>query len=392
MRNWISILLYVVATLFPQFGFSQTNYISQYLDSLYKANPSLKQLDLSKKGLNEFPSEILKFKELRSLNLSGNQFVTYPKELKKLVYLEKLVINDSKITSKNLNFKAYKNLREVSFNNAFVSPVLRLSVGENVKKVDLKQNRIKILRVNSSNLQQLNLESNQLQKLQVKRNDTVLNLMLARNQLSRLPKGVDKIELNSLNLSANSFSEIPKLRRSKNLRTLILYQNKFETLPEDLPNWYPMLVELDFYYNQVKEIPTSYAKFHKMERFYGAHNQISKLPEQPMEWPELKALYLHNNNLSDVPNWIGIFSKLEILGIQHNKINVFPKPVTNLKVLRELDMSYNEIESFPDLPQELPHLNLILIHGNLCKEGMQCYEPLNQWAEFWKSKGKVVRF
>jgi internalin A len=391
MRKWISILFYV-ATFFPLLGFSQINYISQYLDSLYKANPSLEQLDLSNKGLNQFPSEVLKFKELRSLNLSGNQFVTYPKELKKLIYLETLVINDSKIASKHLNFKAYKNLKVVSFQNTFVGPSLRLSLGKNVKKLDLNQNKIKILRVNSSNLQQLSLESNQLQSLRVRRNDTVLNLMLARNQLSQLPRGVEKIKLNSLNLSSNSFTVIPELSRSKNLRTLILYQNKLDTLPRALPVWYPKLVELDFYYNQVSEIPGTYANLHNLERFYAAHNNLSKLPEKAMEWPNLKALYLHNNQLTDLPNWLDQFPKLEILGAQHNKINVFPQSVTKLKLLKELDMSYNEIESFPDLSATLPHLHLILIHGNLCKPGMQCYEPLNQWAELWKSKGKVVKF
>lgn len=69
--------------------------------------------DYSNKELKDFPEEILQFKNLSELDLSGNALTSLPKAIKKLRHLKILRINGNKIYSLPAELKRLKFLKEI---------------------------------------------------------------------------------------------------------------------------------------------------------------------------------------------------------------------------------------------------------------------------------------
>lgn len=130
----------------------------------------ISKLDLSRKGLTNFPEEVLYLKNLRKLNLSHNKIKKIPKEIEELRNLEVLDISNNDI-------------------NNFYSKICSL---KKLKVLNLNNNRIKSIPIQIENLESLK------------------NLQIAKNNLTSLPKSFSNLKnLQKLNISNNYIQNFP---------------------------------------------------------------------------------------------------------------------------------------------------------------------------------------
>lgn len=74
---------------------------------------NLEYLSLRNDHLKEFPEGIGKLRKLKTLDLSGNDFLVLPDELRNLINLEELYLNDEKNLDFNQTFDVLKELPEL---------------------------------------------------------------------------------------------------------------------------------------------------------------------------------------------------------------------------------------------------------------------------------------
>lgn len=146
------------------------------------------KIDLSNKGLLEFPLELLKCKNLRKLNLSGNHIKTIPKEINCLKYLQNLDISNNEINS------LYANLFSLKF--------------------------LEVLIIKGNRLKKIPEQLKSLQKLK--------RLSLAGNQLETLPSEMTLPQLKHLDISKNKFKDFPyQILANSTLTHLWMGKNDF---------------------------------------------------------------------------------------------------------------------------------------------------------------------
>ena len=123
MKNWI---LYIIAVLFFQFGFSQSNGIEDY-DSIvsYQIKKKETLFNISKKFKINI-EDIFQFNpELRDQKLRKNSIISIPlKKIKKNIYLDSSINQKTIDENKLLNqINKKKNPKKNNINLAFLAPI-----------------------------------------------------------------------------------------------------------------------------------------------------------------------------------------------------------------------------------------------------------------------------
>jgi Leucine-rich repeat (LRR) protein len=127
-------------------------------------------IDLSNKGLDTFPKDILAKTKIRKLILSNNNIKTLPSQIGELVNLEELYLDNN---------------------------ILEGSLPGEIRKMT----KLRILDAHSNNMSGVPAEVGQLQKLQI--------LNLADNQLTGLPNEMSNLKnLKTFNISGNNYSTL----------------------------------------------------------------------------------------------------------------------------------------------------------------------------------------
>ena len=123
MKNWI---LYIIAVLFFQFGFSQSNGIEDY-DSIvsYQIKKKETLFNISKKFKINI-EDIFQFNpELRDQKLRKNSIISIPlKKIKKNIYLDSSINQKTIEENKLLNqINKNKDPKKNNINLAFLAPI-----------------------------------------------------------------------------------------------------------------------------------------------------------------------------------------------------------------------------------------------------------------------------
>lgn len=146
-------------------------------------------------------------------------------------------------------------------------------------------------------------------------------LDLSVNELSSLPADFHRFsKLKILFCSENRFTELPSvLGQCKNLEMIGFKSNQIEFIPEEaLPVQTRWLILTN---NQLKKLPASIGKCHRLQKVALAGNQLTELPVEMAECKNIELLRISANRLMQLPKWLIELPKISWLAFSGNKFN-----------------------------------------------------------------------
>jgi Leucine-rich repeat (LRR) protein len=219
-------------------------------------------LDLSNQNLTEIPDLILKMKNLRVLNLSGNKIKSC-EILNQLHSINILIAKSCQI----------KNIPD------------EIGLLKNLIIVDLSDNSISQL---SSALLSLPLLS---------------GLMLHKNKIKTIPDEISLCRnLQKIDLSLNVLKTVnPELWKASNLKHLNLSYNEIEQIrfSSEKNN---SLIYLNIENNKITEIDENIINYKKLKRFFVNGNQLKSIPSELTQLKNLQSFYFKDNPFDDMPD------------------------------------------------------------------------------------------
>ena len=209
--------------------------MDEFLQKNYKV-----EVDLHKCNLTEFPMKLLKFKDIKVLDLSYNKIISIPPEIGQLVNLQVLNLSNNNLTSIPPELGQLVNLQELDLSyNQLTSIPTEIGQLTNLQVLSLYRNKLTYIPPEIGqlvNLQVLNLSWNKLISVRDADIGKLVNLKelcLSHNELTSIPKELEQlVNLQYLYLAVNQLTSIPpELGQLINLHYLILYDNPIEYFP-----------------------------------------------------------------------------------------------------------------------------------------------------------------
>ncbi|XP_065310343.2 protein flightless-1 isoform X2 [Dermacentor albipictus] len=253
-------------------------------------------LNLAYNRIETIPHQLfVSLVDLIHLDLSGNQLETLPPQMRRLVSLQTLVLNDNPLGHYQLRqLPALTSLQVLHMRNTqrtVINTPVSLDSSAVLSDVDFSQ-----------------------------------------NALPRIPDVLYTLPtLRRLNLSDNAITEVSPVIGDvwKNIRSLNLSRNKLTSLPAalcrltTLTHLYLNDNLLDF-----EGIPSGIGKLHNLVVFMAAYNNLEMIPEGVVRCGRLKKLVLCHNRLITLPEAIHLLTDLEVLDLKDNPDLVMPpKPL-----------------------------------------------------------------
>ncbi|CAN5731320.1 hypothetical protein BH11BAC3_BH11BAC3_37140 [soil metagenome] len=338
-------------------------------------------LSISEAGLDSIPDEIFTLPNIRTLNLTKNNFITMPAGISKLKKLEYLVMYDNEITIIPDWIGMLTRLETLILPRNKIDSISP-EIGKLKHLIDLSlgENQLQFLPAGIggiTSLVELDLHQNMLRSLpdEIGKLSGLKYLSLGGNKLNKLSsafKGL--IHLKILHLSDNNLSELPPVVGSfRSLQSLTLEKNPFESWNHEIPfstqleyvelsgknitqfpaNLQPCkkLTKIVITKTAITELPDWIGNFPKLYWLELDDNQIRHLPSSMKNLKSCEILRLANNNIEEVAANILLIPKLRILSIASNPINHFPQAMLNSKSLESLsigntNISYDEYKQF----------------------------------------------
>ncbi|XP_040498648.1 leucine-rich repeat-containing protein 28 isoform X4 [Ursus maritimus] len=97
-----------------------------------------------------------------------------------------------------------------------------------------------------------------------------------------------------------------------------------------------------------------------LERLYMKRNSLTTLPENlAQKLPNLVELYLHSNNIVVVPEAIGSLVKLQCLDLSDNALEIVCPEIGRLRALRHLRLANNQLQFLPPVPHRGPQSSMV---------------------------------
>lgn len=383
----------------------------------------LQSFDASHNRLTSLPGHFFKLKDLKELYLSGNPFVVvpmevgslellkelrewevsigcltklevlcmdhcalseWPKQLERLIHLNKLDLSRNEITSISENISSNVSLREVnmSYNYLYHFPTEIYSL--KLEKLNLSYNRIAHLAIHDEKRQYsirkhltlLDISHNELQELGSQLglfyrlitlnashnivaniHDSISSLLyltsldLSHNLLNKLPSALRTCSaLIDLNLSYNRFESFPLVLNSlTSLKHLNLSYNSIVTVLDDSIQNFVVLQTLDLSYNQLTKIPDSISYLQQIQDLDLSSNKILAICDSLGSLTTLKQLYLSANKIHELPASMCSAQALKTLDVKSNCLSGLPSQFLKLSQLRSFDCSRNKFTSIPSI-------------------------------------------
>ncbi|XP_006007232.1 leucine-rich repeat-containing protein 28 isoform X3 [Latimeria chalumnae] len=111
-----------------------------------------------------------------------------------------------------------------------------------------------------------------------------------------------------------------------------------------------------------------------LERLYMKRNSLTTLPENlAQKLPNLVELYLHSNNIVVVPEAIGALVKLQSLDLSDNALQIVCPEIGRLKSLRHLRLVNNQLKYLPPDLGRSPELQYVYVDNNIHLKGLPSY-------------------
>uniref|UniRef100_A0A5S6QHV9 Gelsolin-like domain-containing protein n=1 Tax=Trichuris muris TaxID=70415 RepID=A0A5S6QHV9_TRIMR len=255
-------------------------------------------LNLSCNMMESIPSQLfINTADLIYLDLSSNKLTMLPPQIRRLVDLQVLILNDNPLCHFQLKqlpcmtFLRVLHMRNTCRNAGSIPSSLDNLV--NLEDVDFSCNELKEV-------------PDALYKLQ-----NLRRLNLSQNSISSLEGFADcwpKLEV--LNLSRNNLRSLPDMiTRMSKLRLLFVNEN-----------------DLTF-----EGIPSGIGKLVNLEVFHAAYNKLELVPEGLCRCVKLRKVKLNNNKLMTIPSSIYLLADLVELDLRNNPDLMVPMKPTEQK-------------------------------------------------------------
>ncbi|KAM3916640.1 protein flightless-1 homolog [Leptodactylus fuscus] len=290
----------------------------------------LSVLDLSYNQLSECPRELENAKNMLVLNLSHNSIDSIPNQLfinlTDLLYLD---LGDNKLDSLPPQMRRLVHLQTLILNN---NPLMHAQLRQLPAMVALQTLHLRNTQRTQSNL------PTSLEGL-----TNLADVDLSMNDLSRVPECLYTLaNLKRLNLSSNQISELSLcIDQWTQLETLNLSRNQLTSLPSaicklsKMKKLYLNSNKLDF-----DGIPSGIGKLSNLEEFMASNNNLELVPESLCRSSKLRKLVLNKNRLVTLPEAIHFLPDLEVLDVRENPNLVMPpKPADRTSEFYNIDFS-----------------------------------------------------
>uniref|UniRef100_A0AAQ4QXE9 FLII actin remodeling protein n=1 Tax=Gasterosteus aculeatus aculeatus TaxID=481459 RepID=A0AAQ4QXE9_GASAC len=275
----------------------------------------LSVLDLSYNQLTEIPRDLENSRNMLVLNLSHNNIDSIPNQLfinlTDLLYLD---LSDNKLDSLPPQMRRLVHLQTLTLNN---NPLMHAQLRQLPAMVALQTLHLRNTQRTQSNM------PTSLEAL-----THLADVDLSCNDLTRLPECLYSLSsLKRLNLSSNQISEL----------SLCIDQSRVSAICKlaKLKKLYINSNKLDF-----DGVPPGVGKLSSLTEFMAANNNLELIPEGLCRCGKLKKLVLNKNRLVTLPEAIHFLTDLEILDVRENPNLVMPpKPVDRAAEWYNIDFS-----------------------------------------------------
>ena len=289
-------------------------------------------LNFSYNELSRVPDEVVKCKNLVSINLIGTDIVDWTDCFSKLSGLNKL--SEVKLSLNSLDSIP------TQYWNKITGIEIRGIVSDSTILTICKQPQLTYLDLSRSGLKKLPNEITNLAHLEY--------LDLSNNELASIPSEISNLlKLKNLNISYNKLDGLPtKFAAMKSLVSLNLEGNILRKLPENF-NALTSLIRLNLSKNKLYTLPLEFGDIVNLEYLDLSSNDLAQLPVSFSNFSSLLRLSLAGNNLVKLPDEFGKMQKLNYLDLSNNLFQDFPPALSFLAALNFLDLSQNEITAYP---------------------------------------------
>ncbi|CCH41937.1 Adenylate cyclase [Wickerhamomyces ciferrii] len=324
------------------------------LSELPDLPPNLRVLDISSNEFESYPESVNKLNNLLQLDLSYNKLQNLPESVNNLKNMRKLNISSNYLTFVDINLL---NLRTL---NLRYNDITEIHLHDsNIETLYLTHNNISNIADPLNSLKTLDLQQNPVTQLNIK-SPELRTLNLSKAKLTFLPDVILTFtKLEKLELSKNALRELPStLVNLKNLKDLSIYGNNLEILPDLSP--LTKLKNLDLHDNNLKSI----FDFSFIESVNISSNLISELPSP--QFSDLIFFRAGDNRLNDDCFYtIKHYINLKILSLAYNRLVDIPAgTLGNCKNIDQLYLSGNALTTLPEDFEDIATLRVLCLNGN----------------------------
>ncbi|MCP9767028.1 leucine-rich repeat domain-containing protein [Lacihabitans sp. LS3-19] len=266
---------------------------------------------------------------------------------------------------------------------------------KNITELDLSKNEFESFKFNPKDfpkLKRIVLSENLLSEksIKIKRNRQIELLNLSDNDLFIFPKKIQRNRnLKDLHLANNFLSDSKNMnfKKFKNLELLNFYNNQIDELPESISKLQNLQI-LDLYHNDLRFLPNSFIELKKLQTLAISNNRLWQLPAGFEKLDSLKVLFAHHNKFTSLA---ALPSNLEHLDLGFNLLEDIPQCFSNLQKVDELDISNNKIKSGAEILQGMKSLEKVYLALNNFDEDPKKFAELQQIIVDLEKKSVVVK-
>jgi Leucine-rich repeat (LRR) protein len=333
-----AIIYTLIVGVIYSFSLNAQQVNGQFKDSVYFSlevaldNPKdVYKLNLKHQKINPEQIDLSAFVNLNYLILSYDSLLSLPKGLDKLSNLKTLDISGNNFTLLPSQLTLIPNLEELYLNN--------------VKHLNLDQTFNVINRI--THLKRLHLDSIPNFKLPktIEENTSIEYISMRYDDLNTIPKQINSFKhLKELNIEGNSIRVIHKyLLKNKELESLSLS------------------ISPNFNFKKSFLILSKELSLQKLEI---ANSSFETLPDDISLLDNITTLSLRNDHLKTFPYGVLDMKNLRNLDISGNDFTALPANFINLKKIETLNLTNENLLNFDqtaDILKQLPSLHLLKI-------------------------------